>query len=78
MLSAMRIAIDVPDALIASLDRVSALERRSRAAVIRDAITEDLKVESLSAAEEAFGLWKKSQVDGVQYPKSLRDEWECR
>ena len=56
MLSAMRIAIDVPDALIASLDRVSALERRSRAAVIRDAITEDLKVESLSAAEEAFGL----------------------
>lgn len=78
MLSAMRIAIDVPDALIASLDRVSALERRSRAAVIRDAITEDLKVESLSAAEEAFGLWKKRQVDGGQYPKSLRDEWECR
>ena len=76
MLSAMRIAIDVPDALIASLDRVSALERRSRAAVIRDAITEYLKVKSIPAAEEAFGLWKDRKTDGLRYQRSLRDEWE--
>ena len=78
MMSLMRTIIDVPDALIESLDQFGALEQRSRAALIRDAITEYLKVKSIPAAEEAFGLWRKREVDGVQYQKSLRDEWECQ
>ena len=78
MMSPMRTVIDVPDALIESLDQVGALEQRSRAALIRDAITQYLKVKSVPAAEEAFGLWKKREGDGVQYQKSLRDEWECQ
>lgn len=56
MMSLMRTVIDVPDELIESLDQVGALEQRSRAALIRDAITEYLKVKSIPAAEEAFGL----------------------
>ena len=78
MMTSMRTVIDVPDALIESLDQVSALEQRSRAALIRDAITEYLKVKSIPAAEEAFGLWKNREVDGVQFQRSLRDEWDCR
>ncbi len=78
MMSLMRTIIDVPDALIESLDQFGALEQRSRAALIREAITQYLKVKSIPAAEEAFGLWKKREVDGVQYQKSLRDEWECQ
>lgn len=78
MMSLMRTIIDVPDALIKSLDQVGALEQRSRAALIREAITQYLKVKSIPAADEAFGLWKKREVDGVQYQRSLRDEWECR
>jgi len=78
MMTLMRTIIDVPDALIESLDQFCALEQRSRAALIREAITQYLKVKSVPAAEEAFGLWKKREVDGVQYQKSLRDEWECQ
>ena len=78
MMTSMRTVIDVPDALIESLDQVSALEQRSRASLIRDAITEYLKVKSIPAAEEAFGLWKNREVDGVQFQRSLRDEWDCR
>lgn len=78
MMTSMRTVIDVPDALIESLDQVSALEQRSRAALIRDAITEYLKVKSIPAAEEAFGLWKNREVDGVQFQRPLRDEWDCR
>ncbi len=78
MMSLMRTVIDVPDALIESLDQVGALEQRSRAALIREAITQYLKVKSIPAADEAFGLWKKRAVDGVQYQRSLRDEWGNR
>lgn len=76
MMSFMRTVIDVPDELIESLDRISALEQVSRAALIRDAITEYLKVKSIPAAEESFGLWKDRKTDGVRYQRSLRDEWE--
>ena len=76
MMSFMRTVIDVPDELIESLDQVGALEQRSRAALIRDAITEYLKVKSIPAAEEDFGLWKDRKTDGVRYQRSLRDEWE--
>ena len=75
MISLMRTVIDVPDELIESLDRIGALEQVSRAALIRDAITEYLKVKSIPAAEEAFGLWKDRKTDGVRYQRSLRDEW---
>lgn len=78
MMSLMRTIIDVPDALIESLDQFGALEQRSRAALIREAITQYLKVKSIPAADEAFGLWKKREVDGVQYQRSLRDEWGNR
>ena len=76
MISLMRTVIDVPDELIESLDRIGALEQVSRAALIRDAITEYLKVKSIPAAEEAFGLWKDRKTDGVRYQRSLRDEWD--
>ena len=78
MMSPMRTVIDVPDALIESLDQFGALEQRSRASLIREAITQYLKVKSIPAADEAFGLWKKREVDGVQYQKSLRDKWGTR
>lgn len=74
----MRTVIDVPDELIASLDRVGDAEQRSRAALIRDAITEYLKAKSIPAAEEAFGIWKHTRPDGVRYQRALRDEWERR
>jgi hypothetical protein len=74
----MRTVIDVPDEIIRSLDRVSNAEKRSRAALIRDAITEYLRVKSVPATEAAFGIWKSNPTDGIQYQNNLRDEWEDR
>ncbi|MFP4283241.1 MAG: ribbon-helix-helix protein, CopG family [Opitutales bacterium] len=74
----MRTVIDVPDEVIQSLDRVSRAEKRPRAALIRDALTEYLRVKAVPSAEAAFGLWKQESTDGVEYQNRLRDEWENR
>ena len=78
MMSAMRTVIDVPDEIIQSLDRVSSAEHRSRAALIREAITQYLRMKAVPSAESAFGIWKQEPTDGVEYQNRLRDEWEDR
>lgn len=78
MMSVMRTVIDVPDEIIATLDRVSGREKRSRAALIREAISDYLRKNALPPADEAFGIWKAKPTDGVAYQQSLRTEWEER
>lgn len=74
----MRTVIDVPEEIIKSLDRVSGVEKRSRAALIREALGEYVRMKSVPSMESAFGIWKENQVDGVGYQDELRDEWENR
>ena len=78
MMSSMRTVIDVPDEIIETLDRVSGRENRSRAALIREAISEYLRRNALPPADEAFGIWKGKPEDGMRYQQSLRDDWEGR
>lgn len=78
MMSPMRTVIDVPDEVIATLDQVSCRVKRSRAALIRDAISEYLRKNALPPADEAFGIWKGKPVDGMKYQESLRKEWQSR
>lgn len=78
MITFMRTIIEVPDNIIESLDRVSGSEKRSRAAIIREAISEYLHRKSLPPAEAAFGLWKSKLQDGVEYQNELRSDWEDR
>ncbi len=78
MISRMRTIIDVPDEIIESLDRVGSAEKRSRAALIREAISEYLRGKSVRPAEAAFGLWKLNRTDGVRYQNDLRNEWKDR
>lgn len=73
----MRTIIEVPNKVIEDLDRVSRLQKRSRAALIREAIAEYLKNKSLPASDSAFGLWKKNKgSDGLEYQESIRSEWD--
>ncbi|KAF0093042.1 MAG: CopG family transcriptional regulator [Puniceicoccaceae bacterium 5H] len=72
----MRTIIEVPDEVIASLDQLGAREKRSRAALIRDAIDGYLRQKSLPAADAAFGLWKQQPEDGLSYQERLRGEWD--
>jgi len=78
MMTFMRTVIDVPDEIIQSLDQVGGAEKRSRASLIREAIAEYLRMKAIPPAEAAFGLWKETPRDGVQYQNDLRGEWENR
>ena len=76
MISTMRTIIDIPDQLIESLDRMGTAHRKSRAALVREAISEFLRAKSIPAADAAFGLWKHRKKDGLEYQADLRREWE--
>lgn len=76
MMTTMRTIIDIPDQLVESLDRVGKTHQKSRAALVREAITDFLREKSIPQAEAAFGLWKQRNQDGVAYQNDLRQEWE--
>jgi predicted transcriptional regulator len=74
-MSYMRTIIDIPNSLVESLDRIGAASNHSRAALIREAVSDFLRTRSLSQAEDAFGLWKHRKKDGLHYQNDLRKEW---
>ena len=76
MMMPMRTIIDIPDQLVESLDRVGKTHQKSRAALVREAITDFLREKSIPQAEAAFGLWKERNQDGVAYQNDFRQEWE--
>jgi predicted transcriptional regulator len=78
MISPVRTIVDIPDQFIESLDRLGTTNHQSRAALIREAIADFLKVKSLPPSEAAFGIWKNRKMDGVEYQNELREEWEGR
>jgi hypothetical protein len=72
--AAMRILVDIPDAELDSLNTIGVNERRSRAALIREAIADYLRGREPQRAD-AFGLWGKRKVDGLEYQTKVRAEW---
>jgi metal-responsive CopG/Arc/MetJ family transcriptional regulator len=71
----MRTLIDLADRQIEALDELSKKEKRSRAALIRQAVDDYLGRQRGKQEEEAFGLWGKRKVDGLAYQKKVRGEW---
>ena len=69
----MRTLIDIPDDDLDRLDLLSRHEKRSRASMVREAITEYL-IHHEVTSDSAFGLWGK-QGDGLAYQKKVRAEW---
>ncbi len=72
-----RILADLPPEDVRSLDKIAAEQGKSRAAVLRDAISFFLDREEKAGIEKYFGLWERhgSQVDGLAYERNLRAEW---
>ncbi|WP_233806130.1 ribbon-helix-helix protein, CopG family [Paraburkholderia sp. HP33-1] len=70
-----RILIDLPDAQIEELAVLVEMERRPRAAVIRDAIEVYIANHKQARGAEVFGLWKNKKIDGLEYQQELRSEW---
>jgi predicted transcriptional regulator len=72
---AMRALVDIDDSHIRELDRLAKDQKRSRAAVIREAVADYLDKRAQKTAEDAFGLWGKRKIDGLAYQEKVRSEW---
>jgi metal-responsive CopG/Arc/MetJ family transcriptional regulator len=71
----MRTLVDLGDTQIQALDELSKKEKRSRAALIRQAIDDYLGKRRDEQESDAFGLWGKRKVDGLAYQEKVRGEW---
>ena len=71
----MRTIIEVPEEILNSLDQIVKQQRKSRAAIIREAIHLYLDQKELPNSDAAFGVWKKKKKDGLDYQEQLRSEW---
>lgn len=72
-----RILTEIPDEDVRQLDEIAKREGKSRAAVLREAVTDYLEVCGKEGFEKYFGLWERhgSTVDGLEYERKLRGEW---
>jgi metal-responsive CopG/Arc/MetJ family transcriptional regulator len=71
----VRTLVDLGDTQIQELDELSKEEKRSRAALIREAIDDFLAKRRSKYEGDAFGLWGKRKVDGLVYQERVRSEW---
>ena len=71
----MRTLVDLGDTQVQALDELSKKQKRSRAALIRQAIDDYLAKHYSKQQADAFGLWGKRKVDGLVYQEKLRSEW---
>jgi metal-responsive CopG/Arc/MetJ family transcriptional regulator len=71
----MRTLVDLGDTQVQALDELSKKEKRSRAALIRQAIDDYLAKRHSKQDSDAFGLWGNRKVDGLAYQEKVRREW---
>jgi len=71
----MRTLVDLGDTQVQALDELAVKDKRSRAALIRQAIDDFLAKRRSHQEADAFGLWGKRKVDGVAYQEKARGEW---
>jgi len=74
----MRTLIDLPEDDMRWLDRKASETGRSRAAVVREAVSQYRAGEATKGIERYFGLWKDRSdiVDGLDYERKIRAEWD--
>lgn len=72
-----RFLVDVPPDDVRRLDEIAKNEGKSRAAVLREAVTSYIAHSNKDWLEAGFGLWAKYGFteDGMDYQNRLREEW---
>ena len=72
-----RFLVDVPADDVRKLDEIAKRDGKSRAAVLREAVSNYLEESRKDGFEKYFGLWERhgSTVDGLEYERQLREEW---
>jgi Ribbon-helix-helix protein, copG family len=72
-----RILVDVPAEDVRKLDEIAKREGKSRAAVLREAVSNYLAASRKEGFEQYFGLWARHGVtiDPHEYDRKRRAEW---
>lgn len=71
----MRTLVDLPDPDLTAMGEIAERTGQSRAAVVRQAVTEYLARHARQETGDAFGLWDMRGPDGVSLQRGLRNEW---
>ena len=77
----MRTLVDIPDDKISALDLLARKKSWSRAEAVRRGIDQLLAAEKaaeMAALDEAFGGWAHLGIDGLEYQRAIRAEWDHR
>ena len=75
----MRTLVDIPDAELKKLTRLSKTDKVSRAQLVRCAIHDYLKARESKkpdTLDESFGMWADRGIDGLEYQMRIRKEWD--
>jgi hypothetical protein len=73
--SDMRTLINLPEDQVKELDELSRKRASSRTALVREAVAQYLQRHRSARIDDSFGLWKDAPLDGVEYQRRLRREW---
>ena len=71
----MRTIIDLPDEQVRRLGEICRRDGVSRAEVVRRAVADYLDALCLRERDDAFGLWRHRNQDGLEVERRLRREW---
>ena len=77
-MTTMRTIIDLPDDQLEALGEICAQKKVSRAAVIRQAVAGYIQQSKADKSENAFGLWKKKNINALKHEDKIRAEWDNR
>ena len=78
----VRTLISLSDQNLKRLDRLARRSKKSRAQLVREAIDLYLKKNDNNReswkelVRQTAGLWKHKNIDGLEYERKLREEWE--
>jgi predicted transcriptional regulator len=70
-----RILVDLTDMQLSDITQIAEVDKRARAAVIRDALDSYIARRKPALATDVFGLWENTKADGLAYQERLRSEW---
>ena len=71
----MRTILDLPDDQVERLAEVCRRDGISRAEAVRRAVSDYLDAQCAHERDDAFGIWRDRQLDGLDYQREVRREW---
>ena len=77
----VRAIISIPDKSLKRIDGIARKAKKSRAQIVREAV--DLYIKNndqqptwKEIVHQTAGIWQHKKIDGVEYQRQLRAEWD--